>query len=271
MFACDLPVLDAHAPPVQFAFVGGNVSRGVDAWSARAQVKVGRDAAEREIEPRLSCQARIRVHACADGDVVDDEELLRLTLRTGQLDAFSQRRGSLDLGFGAARERDGTLLLGEPVSQLRRRRNACNERRAALRRQRSVRERGQLCHLLESGFVTSSTFHWHGNTKDNSEIRASGRRRLGQEPEARGISRSNSKHDLAAPTCTTIEPSRASRESSGRAQDVVITLHRTPIRASLFPYPVAGDFPHEPGLGQPLDVNAMSTSACNPTAFRELE
>ena len=65
-----------------------------------------------------------------------------------RVDARSQRRGGLDLGRGAPRERDRALLLGEPVGELRRRRDSRLERGTALRRERPVRERRELGELL---------------------------------------------------------------------------------------------------------------------------
>ena len=85
-----------------------------------------------------------------------------------RFDARSQARRRLDLGRGAPRERDRTLLLGKPVGELRRRRDSCLERGTTLRRERPVRERRQLGDLLAAGFLFLTAFQ-HGNGNGSSE------------------------------------------------------------------------------------------------------
>ncbi|HSP71262.1 MAG TPA: hypothetical protein VLN26_02775, partial [Gaiellaceae bacterium] len=63
---------------------------------------------------------------------------------TLRLDARPQSRRRLDPVRGAPRERDRALLLTKPLRQLRRGSDSSLERGSTLRRQRPVRERGQL-------------------------------------------------------------------------------------------------------------------------------
>jgi hypothetical protein len=86
-----------------------------------------------------------------------------------RLNACSQSGGRLDLDRGALRERNRTLLLGEPVGKLRGRRDSRLECGATLGCERPVRERGQLGRLLTVAFVSSTTSDRHLNTKGNSE------------------------------------------------------------------------------------------------------
>ena len=82
------------------------------------------------------------------------------------LDARPQSRRRLHLVRGTPRERDRPLLLGESVGELRRRRHSCLERRATLRRERSVRERRQLDELLRAVLVFSTTSHGSHSLND---------------------------------------------------------------------------------------------------------
>ena len=75
------------------------------------------------------------------------------------LDARPQSRRCLHLFRRTPHERDRPLLLGESVGELRRRRHLCLERRATLRRERSVRKRRQLDDLLRAVLVFSTTSH----------------------------------------------------------------------------------------------------------------
>ena len=64
---------------------------------------------------------------------------------------------------------DRPLLLGEPVCELRRRRDLSLERGPALGRKRAVRERGKFDDLLTGVLVLSTASHGHGNTHGNAE------------------------------------------------------------------------------------------------------
>ena len=108
-----------------------------------------------------------------------------------RLDARPQRRRRLDLVRGAPRERDRPLLLGEPVGELRRRRDSRLERGTTLRRERPVRERRQLGDLLTAGLVFSTTSHRHGKRKVTPSglwrrAAPSGRPALGEYGASRG-------------------------------------------------------------------------------------
>ena len=176
-----------------------------------------------------------------------------------RFDALSQSRRSLDLGRGAAHKRDRALLLGKLVGKLRRSAATCaREPRGAPAP--AIRPRAPPTRrALRGGFVFSSASHRHGNTKDTSETRTPVRRRLAQKADPRGVSRFHSEHDLV-PICTTIEPSRASGTSSGRAEEVT-TPHRTPTRTTLFPGSSRRPLLDHRFLGRRPDLDAMSKPA----------
>ena len=86
-----------------------------------------------------------------------------------RVDPRAQAGGASTSVGGALRERDRTLLLGEPVGELRRRRHPRLERGAPLRRKRSVRERRQLGELLIAALLVPSALpHRHSNLKGNA-------------------------------------------------------------------------------------------------------
>jgi hypothetical protein len=92
------------------------------------------------------------------------------TLTPSHIDARSQRRGRFDLSRSAPRERDRPLLLGEPVGELRRRRDSRLECGTTLRRQRPVGKRRQLGELLTAVLVSWTTSQRHGNTIGDSGL-----------------------------------------------------------------------------------------------------
>ena len=80
-----------------------------------------------------------------------------------RIDARSQGGRRLDLGRRAPGEENCALLLGEAVGKLWRGRDPRLEGAANLRRERAVREGGQLDHLVAAGLglVLSTASHWH--------------------------------------------------------------------------------------------------------------
>ena len=146
-------VLVSVASPLGAGHELGRCESGVEALAGGARTE---DAPARWRRPARAAARR--------GDQ-DEAARHRRAARTSlRLDARSQGRRRLDLGRGAPRERDRALLLGEPVGELRRRRDPCLERGTTLRRERPVGERRQLGDLLTAGFVLSTASHRHGNT-----------------------------------------------------------------------------------------------------------
>jgi hypothetical protein len=93
----------------------------------------------------------------------------RQTARSWRLDSRSQARRGLDLGCGGPHELDCPLLLGKPIGKLRRLRDLCLERSPTRRRERPVRERGELDDLLTGVIVLSTASYGHGSTHGNAE------------------------------------------------------------------------------------------------------
>jgi hypothetical protein len=84
------------------------------------------------------------------------------------LDAPSQARRCVDLVGRALEEGEGAFLLGEPSRKLRRRCDSSVERGAALRFERSVRERRQFSDVLTAVLVCRMTSRSHGTTNASS-------------------------------------------------------------------------------------------------------
>jgi hypothetical protein len=90
-----------------------------------------------------------------------------------RLDAHPQVVGRLDLGRRALREGNRTLLLGKAVGKRRRGRDALLELGPAIRRQRSVRQRGELGDLLAAYFVSWAPSQGHATPNGSSLPRES--------------------------------------------------------------------------------------------------
>ena len=89
-------------------------------------------------------------------------------------DARAQGFRRLHLGRCGLRERDRTLLLGEAVGKLLRRRDPFLELAATVRRQRPVRQRGQLGDLVAVCFVAWVPSQRHGTSNGSSLLEERG-------------------------------------------------------------------------------------------------